>query len=121
MIEPCAQVRDTDARRRLMTTVVWLTTINPDVAASLQAGLEETIDSVVQQRDIQPTRMRCNRGERHCSKAVRPSGVLIFGFEHQNTTSILAPGMMAVLSARVLGRATCRSAVRRHHLVTAML
>lgn len=39
----------------------------------------------------------------------------------QNTISILAPGMTAVLNARVLGRAIWRSAVRRHHFVTAML
>jgi putative transposase len=41
--EAYAQVRYADAKQLLMLTVVWLGTINPDAAASLEEGLEETL------------------------------------------------------------------------------
>ncbi len=38
-----AQVHYADAKRLLHDTVAWLRTLNPDAAASLQKGLEETL------------------------------------------------------------------------------
>ena len=43
MNEAYAQVHYADAKRLLLATVIWLKTINPDAAASLKEGLEETI------------------------------------------------------------------------------
>jgi len=43
MNEAYAQVHHADAKRLLLDTVAWLNTINPDAAASLKEGLEETI------------------------------------------------------------------------------
>ena len=41
--EAYAQVHHADAKRLLEDTVVWLKSINPDAAASLQEGMEETL------------------------------------------------------------------------------
>jgi putative transposase len=41
--EAYAQVHHADAKRLLLNTVAWLQTINPDAAASLKEGLDETI------------------------------------------------------------------------------
>lgn len=41
--EAYAQVHYADAKRLLQDTVAWLRTLNPDAAASLQEGLEETL------------------------------------------------------------------------------
>ena len=43
MNEAYAQVHHADAKRLLLDTVTWLQTINPDAAASLKEGLEETV------------------------------------------------------------------------------
>lgn len=43
MNEAYAQVHHADAKRFLLATVTWLKTINPDAAASLKEGLDETI------------------------------------------------------------------------------
>ncbi|HIK91782.1 MAG TPA: IS256 family transposase [Planctomycetes bacterium] len=43
MNEAYAQVHHADAKRLLQDTVAWLKTINPDAAASLEEGLEETL------------------------------------------------------------------------------
>jgi transposase-like protein len=43
MNEAYAQVHHADAKRLLLDTVAWLRTVNPDAAASLEEGLEETI------------------------------------------------------------------------------
>lgn len=43
MNEAYAQVHHADAKRLLQDTVAWLKTINPDAAASLKEGLEETL------------------------------------------------------------------------------
>lgn len=43
MNEAYAQVHHADAKRLLLDTVTWLNTINPDAAASLREGLDETI------------------------------------------------------------------------------
>lgn len=42
MNEAHAQVHYADAKRLLLDTASWLRTINPDAAASLQEGAEET-------------------------------------------------------------------------------
>ena len=41
--EAYSQVHYADAKRLLLDTVAWLRTINPDAAASLEEGLEETL------------------------------------------------------------------------------
>ena len=43
MNEAYAQVHHADAKLLLLDTVTWLQTINPDAAASLKEGLEETV------------------------------------------------------------------------------